>query len=247
MLKVAWLSWLERCIHIAKVGGSNPSATTRMKNKLIFVIIYILLLSLGIFTVYKNIPFGHITFTNAYLANIAQRVLGLTIFSMLFVQICLGFFMQRLTEKLGGWIFKFHIIEGIAIYTLVLGHTVSFMLFNYFTGHGLDPFYVLADICLLCDPIREYYLTFGRLALWFMTASVSVAILRTQTPFLRRHWKKFHYLNYFVFLFAGLHSIGVGSDIGTAPYSFFHGPALIIVAGIGIYKLYNFLRNFKWN
>ena len=26
--EVAWLSWLERRVHIAEVGGSNPLATT---------------------------------------------------------------------------------------------------------------------------------------------------------------------------------------------------------------------------
>ncbi len=29
-LKVAWLSWLERLVYIEKVGGSNPSATTKI-------------------------------------------------------------------------------------------------------------------------------------------------------------------------------------------------------------------------
>lgn len=28
-LRVAWLSWLERCVHIAEVTGSNPVATTK--------------------------------------------------------------------------------------------------------------------------------------------------------------------------------------------------------------------------
>ena len=218
-----------------------------MKNKLIFAILYILLLSIGVFTVYKNIPFGHVAFTNAYLANIAQRVLGLTIFSMLFVQICLGFFIKKLTEKFGGWIYTFHMFEGITIYALVIGHISSFILFNYFTGHGFDPFYAFVDICVLCDPAREYYLTFGRLAFWFMTTIVATALLRTQTPFLRLHWKKFHYFNYLVFLFGAVHSIGLGTDIGTSPYSYFYGSAIVFIAGLGIYRLYHFFKNFKWN
>jgi len=35
----------------------------------------------------------------------------------------------------------------------------------------------------------------------------------------------------------------VGTDIGTFPYSLFHGPAIIIVIGIGMFKLYSFLKN----
>lgn len=236
----------ERFVHIEEVVGSIPTSST-MKNKIIFAVSYILLLSLGVFTVYKNIPFGHVAFTNTYLSNIAQRVFGLTIFTMLFVQICLGFFMTKLTEKFGGWIFRFHAIHGIAIYVLTLSHAATFILFNYFTGHGFDPFYAVVDICILCDPFREYFLTLGRLGLWLMTLTVATALLRTQTPFLRIHWKKFHYLNFLVFLFGGVHSIGVGTDIGTVPYSFFHGPALIIVAGLGIYKIYKNRKYFKWS
>lgn len=212
------------------------------KNKIIFTILYVFILSLGFITIYKSVSSAHVVHTNAYISNVAQRLFGLTIYSMLFVQIILGAFMTKLTDKFGGWIFKFHVWEGITIYTLVLGHITSFILFNYFTGHGLDPFYVIADVCILCDKLHEYYLTFGRLAFWFMTTSVSAALLRTQTQFLRVHWKKFHYLNYFVFLFAGIHSLGVGSDIGTAPFSFFHGPALVIIAGLGIYKIVKFLK-----
>ncbi len=208
------------------------------KNKITFYLIWFFLLSLAPITIFSSSSLSSLTLSPAAITNSIQRLFGLWIFTLMFVQIILGSFMTKWTEKLGGWIFKFHVFEGILIYLLILVHTFSFVIFRYFTGHGFDPLYVYADVCALCGKPIEFYYNFGRLAFWSVTFAVFAGLFRTATPFLRVHWKKFHRLNFVAFLLVGLHSLFVGSDIGTFPFSLFHGPALVIVIGISIYKLY---------
>lgn len=208
------------------------------KNKITFYIIWLGLLSLAPITILNTSSLTLILSSYPGMVNAVQRLFGLWVFTLMFVQIILGSFMTKWTEKFGGWVFKFHIFEGILIYFLILAHTFSFVVFNYLVGHGFDPFYVYADVCLLCSNRFEWYYNFGRLAFWSVTIAVTAGYFRTISPFLRVHWKKFHRFNFAAFLLVGIHSLFVGSDIGTFPFSFIHAPALVIVTGISIYKLY---------
>ena len=200
-----------------------------MKNlKLNFFIFWAILLSLAPVTVYLN---GFYTPLNTI-----QRLTGLWVFTLLFVQIILGSFMTQITEKLGGWIYRFHIFQGFLIYFLILMHMLSFVFISYFAGKSFDPFYVFVDVCVLCNNKFEYYFNFGRVAFWFITLAVFAGFFRTFHPFLRVHWRKFHVLNYFAFILVGAHSLFVGSDIGTFPFSIIHGPSLLVATGILVVK-----------
>jgi len=204
--------------------------------KLVFYLVWLGLLSLGPIAILKNTPLELLSDNRAVVVNFIQRILGLAAFTMLFVQIILGSFMQKWIEKLGPWVLNFHIREGLLAYVLVILHPLLFVLFNYFIYGVLDPFYVFVDICVLCKPPIEYFYSLGRLSFWLITAAVLAALFRTSTPFMRLHWKKFHALNYLTFLLIGIHSIGVGADVGTPPFSFFHGPALAVVLIIIVFK-----------
>ena len=199
----------------------------------------------GFFSIYSNTSFGHIHITSAFLANLAQRIFGLTLFTMLFVQIILGSFMRRLTEIFGGWIFKFHVLEGITIYSLVLLHITSFILFRYFAGLGLDPFYIFTDFCLLCKTKSELYITLGRLSFWLITTTVFAGLFRTLNPFMRIHWKKFHILNYLVFLLIGIHGFLLGTDFGYMPFFVFAIVAYVAVLVVIMVKSAKFIKNSK--
>lgn len=153
--------------------------------------------------------------------------------------------MEFWTNKLGGWIFNFHINEGIAVYALIILHPITFMIFNHFIGKGWDPFFVFTDFCVLCKTNIDLFYTLGRLSFWLLNVSVWAGLLRMSTPFMRVNWRKFHILNYVIFLLIGVHSIGIGTDVGTPPFSFFHGPALAVVTGIIIYKLFIFFKEFR--
>ena len=250
MLKYASIgsrnSVAECCIHIAKVASSNLAATTMNINlkKIIFAIIWLGFISLGPITVIQNTNFAAVAANPALIVNLFQRITGLMAFSMLFSQIILGFFMIKLTEKLGGWVFKFHIFEGILTYILVFIHPLLFLVFKYIVFHSSDIFYIFTDFCVLCKPQAELFYTLGRVSFWIITATVLAGLFRTATPWLRNNWKKVHFLNYLAFILIGIHSLGVGTDIGTPPFSYFHGPALVIVAGIIIYKLFKFVKTY---
>ncbi len=213
-----------------------------MKNKIIFFLVWLGVLSLAPISILSNTPLSRALTNYSTIANFVQRLLGLTAFTLLFFQIVLGAFMEKWTNKLGGWIFRFHIIEGVLVYILIILHPLSFMLFNYFSQRGLDPFTVFIYFCVLCPTRIDFYQTLGRISFWLLNIAVWAGLLRMATPYMRANWKKFHILNYLVFVFIGIHSIGLGSDIGTPPFSFFHGPALAIIGLIIIYKLFVFVK-----
>jgi predicted ferric reductase len=199
------------------------------KNKIIFWMVFLLLLSLVPITILSTTSLAAAIKFPATIMNLIQRILGLTIFVLLFWQILLGSFMTKLTEKFGGWIYNFHVTEGIIIYTLVLLHPTFFVLFNYFAGRGLDPFYVFTQVCLLCENRQELYYTLGRISFWLINITVFVGLFRTTTPFLRRHWKKFHDLNFIVFLLIGIHGLSIGTDFMQMPFFAFAIVAYLIV------------------
>lgn len=199
-----------------------------MSKKAIFYLLWFFLLVLGPITVIRNTP-PYFLAEPSGLLNFLQRIIGLMAFTLLFIQIILGSLMEKLVEKLGGWIFKFHITEGIVAYGLILVHPLLLK---------FDPLYVFLGFS---SQGAEFYYSFGRSAFWLLTVGVAAGLLRTQ-PWLQNNWRKFHVLNYVAFFLVWYHSFKVGTDIGTFPFSFFHGPSLVVVSAIVLYKLYVYLR-----
>jgi len=212
------------------------------KYKTIFYTAWILLISLGIFTVFRNELFSPALQNRIILANFIQRILGLTTFTMMFTQIILGSNMPKWIEKYGPWIFKFHIFEGILTYVLIFLHPIFFMLSRYFAGHGFDPFFTYIDVCILCSTKYDLYYTFGRVAFWLVTIAVFAGLFRTGTPFMRVHWRKFHILNYVAFLLIGVHGLSLGTDFTSMPFFAFALVAYIAVLGIVVVKLASLLK-----
>ena len=174
--------------------------------------------------------------------NVLQRLIGLWAFTMLFIQIVLGSFMPFWTQKLGGWIFRFHILEGVLAYLFILAHPTIYVFFRYFTSQGFDPFFVFTQVCFICRQGVDTYFNYGRIGFWLLTVGVTAGLLRVETPFMRMHWRKFHILNYFAFFFVWYHSLTIGTDIGTFPFSFFHGPTVVIIGVLALYRLYGVIR-----
>ncbi len=183
-----------------------------MKLKLSLFIVWLVILLSGPFTIFKTIKDFDITQNIPLLINILQRTIGLLAFSLLFMQIILGAFMQKWKEKLGAWVLKFHIIQGVIIYMLVLAHPLLFLAYNFKTRGIIDPFYVFTDFCLLCSRPFELYYTFGRIAFWLISLAILAAILRSEVWW-RKNWRKFHMLNYFVFFLIAIHAWFSGTDI----------------------------------
>jgi len=221
-----------------------------MKKFVFFAILATILLLVPI-TALHTTPLALVLKNPATITNYIQRIIGLFAFTLLFVQIILGAFMDKLTKKLGGWIFKFHVVEGAAVYSLALLHPLFFMIFNHYIGIGWNPYLVFINICLLCDKPIDYYYTLGRVSFWLLTIAVLAAKFRTATPWLKANWRKLHVINYAVFLIVGAHGFLIGQDFRAQPFYSYAIVAYAIVVGVVIfieiprlYKNYNnWIRN----
>jgi len=192
----------------------------KTSNKYVYFIgiVYTLSLVLAPFTVfYFFYKFHLLSFTPNFIFSFIQRSVALMILPMMALQIYLGANLTNLISGVGGWIAKFHYKHGIVIYSLILAHTLSFVVLKYFANRILDPFYVFTDFCVLCQVRGELFYTFGRLAFWLLTFSVFAAYFRNTDTF-KKHWRLFHYMNYFIFILALIHSFYVGSDVLSTTY-----------------------------
>ena len=206
-----------------------------MKAKIIFYLVWILTLLIVPLTILKLTPLGLAFSTSQLTLSFLQRLTGLLVFTLFFWQIILGAFMGKWIEKLGGWVFKFHVLEGAVIYSLVSLHPLLFVLFRFKSLGILDPFYVFTDVCVLCANKIEFLYTLGRVGFWLITLAVVVVELRIQ-PWLRIHWRKFHIFNYFAFLLIAVHARGVGTDTRFTPFVWFYWISITIVVFTIFYK-----------
>lgn len=203
--------------------------------KILFWLIWILIFLSGPITVIKTASILPLSDTGL-IFRFFQRITGLVAFSLIFIQIILGALMSRLTEKLGGWVFKLHLIQGPFIYLLILSHPLLFVVINFKIRGVFDPFYVFSDLCVLCRSNLEFYYSLGRLSFWLITIAVIAAKLRTK-PWWQDNWRKFHILNYLAFYLISVHAWQVGSDTKLVPFVWVYWLALVTVTLSVIYKL----------
>lgn len=203
--------------------------------------LWFLVLLPGPITALKLTPLASISNNQILLTNFFQRVVALVAFPMIFVQIILGSFMTRFTEKLGGWALKFHLLQGATIYSLVVLHPLLFVLMNFKARGVIDPFYVFTELCVLCSSRQELWYTLGRVSFWLITLAVVAAKLRNQ-PWWRVHWRKFHILNYLTFFLIAAHAWFSGTDVWEPPFVVFYWISVTGVFLTVIYKLYPFIR-----
>ncbi len=214
--------------------------------KIVFFIAILGFLALGIFTILSVTPVALVMVRQSSIMNFLQRVTGLSLFVLLFVQIILGAFMPKISEKLGGWVFNFHVFEGRLIYILAILHPISLVLFNHYIGLRLDPFVAFINVCLLCQNLRGYYYTIGIVSFWLLSIAVSAAVLRKTNNWLKMNWRKFHVLNYAVFLLVGAHGFLLGTDFRVQPFYTFAMIAYATVVGIIVFiELPRLFKNFR--
>jgi predicted ferric reductase len=212
-----------------------------MRNKLIFYAVWVALLCLGPYVVLRTTPLSYALASRGLMANVIQRILGLIGFTLIFFQVVLGSRMMFWTDRFGGWVLRFHIFEGILAYTVIFAHTLSFLVYMYFIGHGLDPYFIYVNACIICPTSTDYYYTLGRVAFWLLTIAVFAGLFRME-PFIRNNWRKFHILNYFVFIIVALHGFFIGTDLNISIYKFFFFPAVLIVFYLVMRKLPSLLQ-----
>lgn len=212
---------------------------------LIFCLIWLVFFSVGSITVYLNSNISLVFSKKVVTVNFFQRILGLTAYSLLFVQIILGAFMPFWRKQFGSIALNIHITNGLIAYTLVVLHPLMWVLINYLVRSKIDPYFPFIDVCLLCKNWQEWVYNFGRIGFWFITIAVTAGLFRGYNRFMALNWRKFHYLNYVAFISLYVHSLGIGSDVGTMPFTLIHGPALFIVVGVIAFKLFKFVKAYR--
>lgn len=219
--------------------------------KLSFFIIWVILIAVAVFTLFRVTSLSFALSYPVRITNFIERGLGLIVFNLLFVQIVLGFFMGTLTRKLGQWVLKFHVINGILAYLLAFFHAFSYVLINYFSGHGMDIYVAFINVCLICKEPVNYYLTIGRVAFWILTVGVFAAVFRKHNLWFSKNWRNLHTVNYVVFVLAAAHGFLLGTDFRTMPFfalaivEIFC--VLIILFFDKIPQFYKFFRNWVKN
>lgn len=208
------------------------------KNKIIFWVIWLTIVSLGQYAILKTVVFPKVFSDYGLTLNFLGRLSGIFIFTLLFIQIILGAYMEKLSSKFGGWIFKVHAIQGLVIYLLALIHPLFLLIFNFKVFHIIDPFYIYTQVCFLCKNKSEFLYTFGRLAIWFLTIGVFVAIFRSSDSWLNKNWRKLHTLNYLVFFFVAIHGYFLGGDFNVFPLNYLFYTSVITVLSTIILKLF---------
>ncbi len=197
-----------------------------MSKKGFIILSWILILLIGPITLFVKLNLTEVFSNSVQLINFFQRISGLTLFSLLFCQILLGSFMSSWTRYLGPKTFRYHIVQGLSTYGLLLAHPLLYVAFTYQTVGKLTTF-ILPNL-EINTPIYELYLTYGRIALILLTIGVFAGYFRHK-PFMRANWHKFHLLNYFSFFFVAIHAWNVGTDVKSPPFSIFYWVAISVI------------------
>ena len=202
--------------------------------KSIFLYIWFITLLIAPLTILRVTSPGSID-TGILITNFFQRLTGLTVFILLFWQLILGSFMPTLTDKLGGWIFKFHTAQGIYIYGLILIHPLTYLLLNIQKYGIFNPFNLFFPMAM--DSNELIWISFGRFAFILLNLSVITAYFRTKT-FLRNKWRAIHVLNYVAFIAMAIHTYFVGTDSWEPPFSYFYWISISIVGFAILRRIY---------
>lgn len=207
-----------------------------LKQKRIFwFLIWITLILSGPVTVLINTDLS-LAFSNILLlVNLFQRLTGAVAFTLLFIQITLGAFMYKWVQILGAKAYRTHVVEGLYAYAFVLIHPFMQAYINYYSGGLLGGLMILL-------PDRSPYINFGKIGFLLLSVGVAAGYFRTKT-FFRRNWKTLHILNYVAFFSVAYHSLYLGTDVNTFPFSLTHKAAILSVTVYVVYKLYGLLTN----
>ncbi len=197
------------------------------RNWYIFLVLWVFVVLIGPITLLLNFPLDKLFIRQVLTINFFQRLIGLILFSLIFTQVVLGSRLSSWVEKLTGKIFRFHIVEGVVSYILMIVHPVLGSL----NGISLIPIFTR----------QELLYNLGRLGFMLFTIGVFAGLYRAQ-PFIIRHWKKFHILNYVAFYLITIHSYYVGSDTQSFPFIILWWVAVITISIIVISKLKNLVK-----
>lgn len=172
-----------------------------------------------------------------------QKLTGMFAFIMIVDQIVIGAYLPKITEKLGGWFYNFHIIQGIIAYSLIVLHPLIYLAFLTIAKNSFDPFYIFIDICISCQTKSELYISLGRIALYLVTIAVIIARFRV-IPALRKYWRIGHTINYPVFYLVAIHAKKIGSNMGTGLFFAIFVICVSLVSIVLLLRIKHFFKDF---
>lgn len=205
---------------------------------ILFWTIWLFLIAVGFYTISKTVVLSTVFSNFALTLNLFERVTGVLLFTLLFIQIVLGAFMDKLEGLLGSLVFKVHTFFGPVIYVIALIHPLFLFIFNFKIFHTFDPFYIYTQACLLCNKKIELFYSFGRIGLWLLTITVIAGLFRKTEGWLKKNWRKLHILNYLVFFLIAVHGYFIGSDFKVFPFNYFFYASIITVFITIILKIF---------
>ncbi len=139
----------------------------------------------------------------------AFPIFGLIAFTLIWSQIMLGAFMRPLSNYFPN-IFNFHIIQGLTALTFAILHPLFLLIAHL--PNWLDIF----NNRTLVPPGRLVYVTYGKVGFLLLILGVLAGLLRKWPP-VQRYWHWIHLVNYLVFFFILVHSVGVEGDLILSP------------------------------
>lgn len=196
----------------------------------LFISIYFILLFIPGYTVWQNSGFEARADTTAP-TYLFLRLTGLYAFILIFIQIMLGAFINYWRMVFGPKILNFHMTEGLIAYGLVLAHPAFFLL-NAIPANVPNPLGLLLP---RFSSAYETYLSFGKIGFVLLTIAFFAAKFRS-AGFLKKHWRKFHILNYIAFWLIFVHSFNLGQDTKTGPFMWLYPLMAILVVISIIYR-----------
>jgi predicted ferric reductase len=160
------------------------------------------------------------------LAYVISRLCAVDALALIWLQILLGALRLELERSLGvRRIVRLHTTLGVVTLALVVSHVALFqggatVRSGQFPTPNLVPNYF--------TPFYPSHLALGATALYLALLGGLAAALRTR-PWMRRHWRKIHAVNYAVFGLGAWHGLAIGSETRLQPL---HALMIVFVATI---------------
>jgi predicted ferric reductase len=103
---------------------------------------------------------------------------------------------------------------------------------------ALDPYTSLglgSALVPFSSPYRGFWLGLGGVSMYFIAAIVATSVLRSRVG--RRTWRAVHWMSYAAWPLAIMHSVGTGTDGGTAWGLLLVGGCIVAVVGCLVWRV----------
>lgn len=209
----------------------KPRAISRTLFSLVFILIALLFVALPVIQVL--LPFVPDPEDPAYTYYTILRWLGLTLYSLLFLQIMSGGFRRPLNKVIHPvWHHRWHVTVGFLVIAFAFAHP----LFLYLSNELIYGTYLYLEN----GPRFNTGLLLGYLQEALILSGFLAAILMNFFKRWMTFWRKIHWLMYVAFFSATVHSYILGSDINTGWYGIVRWIMLGLVGVAVIWRIYEY-------